>query len=106
MRAVVVREPGDPDVLGVQDVPEPEVGAAELLVEVAGAGVNRADLLQRAGHYDPPPGSPVWPGLEVAGTVTAVGADVPAASGWHVGDRVAALLLSLINISQTTRQRP
>ena len=92
MRAVVVREPGDPDVLGVQDVPEPEVGAAELLVEVAGAGVNRADLLQRAGHYDPPPGSPVWPGLEVAGTVTAVGADVPAAAGWHVGDRVAALL--------------
>ncbi|GIG23231.1 NAD(P)H quinone oxidoreductase [Cellulomonas chitinilytica] len=73
-------------------VPDPEVGPAELLVEVAGAGVNRADLLQRAGHYDPPPGSPVWPGLEVAGTVVEVGSDVPSASGWRVGDRVAALL--------------
>ncbi|MBO9553532.1 NAD(P)H-quinone oxidoreductase [Cellulomonas sp.] len=92
MRAVVVQSPGDPDVLSVADVPEPDLGATELLVDVAGAGVNRADLLQRAGHYDAPEGSPVWPGLEVAGTVAAVGADVPAAAGWQVGDRVAALL--------------
>lgn len=92
MRAVVVEKPGDPDVLSVRDVPDPVAGGTELLVEVAGAGVNRADLLQRAGHYDPPPGSPAWPGLEVAGTVAAVGAEVPVEAGWQVGDRVAALL--------------
>jgi len=92
VRAVVVEKPGDPDVLSVRDVPDPVAGGTELLVEVAGAGVNRADLLQRAGHYDPPPGSPAWPGLEVAGTVAAVGAEVPVEAGWQVGDRVAALL--------------
>ncbi|MGY4644660.1 NAD(P)H-quinone oxidoreductase [Cellulomonas sp. URHB0016] len=92
MRAVVVEHPGDPDVLSVRVVPDPVAAAGELLVDVAGAGVNRADLLQRAGRYDPPPGSPAWPGLEVAGTVAAVGAEVPEEAGWLVGDRVAALL--------------
>jgi NADPH2:quinone reductase len=92
VRAVVVEQPGDPDVLRVRDVPDPALGGTELLIQVAGAGVNRADLLQRAGHYDPPPGAPAWPGLEVAGTVVAVGADVPADAGWQVGDAVAALL--------------
>jgi putative PIG3 family NAD(P)H quinone oxidoreductase len=89
VRAVVVTEPGGPDVLAVRDVPPPEPGPADLLVAVAAAGVNRADLLQRQGHYPPPPGAPAWPGLEVGGTVLAVGADV---AGWRVGDRVAALL--------------
>ncbi|MDM7855201.1 NAD(P)H-quinone oxidoreductase [Cellulomonas alba] len=89
MRAVVVREPGGPDVLAVQDVAAPEPGPSDLLVAVAAAGVNRADLLQRQGHYPPPEGAPAWPGLEVSGTVTAVGPDV---AGWRVGDRVAALL--------------
>jgi len=84
-----VTGPGGPDVLAVQDVAAPEPGPADLLVAVAAAGVNRADLLQRQGHYEPPPGAPAWPGLEVSGTVLAVGADV---AGWRVGDRVAALL--------------
>ncbi len=59
------------------------------MVDVASAGVNRADLLQRAGSYPPPPGAPDWPGLEVSGTVARVG---DAVSGWSVGDRVVALL--------------
>jgi putative PIG3 family NAD(P)H quinone oxidoreductase len=88
---VVITNPGEPDVLRVADVPEPVPGARELLVEVAAAGVNRADLLQRAGHYPPPQGAPAWPGLEVAGTVLArgdgLGPDDP-----QPGDRVAALL--------------
>ncbi len=73
----------------MQDVPEPEPGPADLLLDVVAAGVNRADLLQAAGHYPPPAGAPPWPGLEVSGTVRAVGSDVV---GWAVGDRVAALL--------------
>ncbi|NYI58467.1 NAD(P)H-quinone oxidoreductase [Cellulomonas soli] len=97
MRAVVVSEPGDPDVLTVAEVPEPVPGPGELLVAVGAAGVNRADLLQRAGHYAPPAGAPAWPGLEVAGEVLAVGpgttaAEPSAGSPWQVGDRVAALL--------------
>lgn len=73
VRAVVVTEPGGPDVLAVRDVPSPVPGPGELLVQVSAAGVNRADLLQRAGHYPSPPGAPPWPGLEVSGTVVAVG---------------------------------
>ncbi|KQY46180.1 NAD(P)H-quinone oxidoreductase [Cellulomonas sp. Root137] len=91
MRAVVITKPGEPDVLAVEDVPDPVPGARDLLVEVAAAGVNRADLLQRAGHYPPPDGAPAWPGLEVAGTVAARGADL-GADDPQVGDRVAALL--------------
>lgn len=86
MRAIVVTEPGR---LAPADVPEPEPGPGELLVDVAAAGVNRADLLQAAGHYPPPPGAPAWPGLEVSGTVAALGAGV---TGWAPGDRLAALL--------------
>ncbi len=66
-----------------------EPGAGELLVDVAAAGVNRADLLQRAGHYPPPPGAPEWPGLEISGTVRRLG---PGVRGWEVGDQVVALL--------------
>lgn len=60
-----------------------------MLLDVAAAGVNRADLLQRQGRYPPPPGAPSWPGLEVSGTITALGAGV---SGWAIGDAVCALL--------------
>ena len=91
MRAVVITEAGGPEVLAVHDVPEPEPGPHDLTVEVAAAGVNRADLLQRQGQYPPPLGTPPWPGLEVSGTVVAIGAGV-AEDGWQVGDQVAALL--------------
>lgn len=73
----------------VDEVPEPVPGPGELLVQVAAAGVNRADVLQRQGHYPPPPGAPPWPGMEVSGVVSALG---PGTDGWAVGDRVAALL--------------
>ena len=89
MRAVVITRPGGPEVLEVAEVPDPHPAAGELLLDVAAAGVNRADLLQRAGHYPPPPGAPAWPGLEVAGVVRATG---PGVTGWAPGDRAAALL--------------
>lgn len=85
----MVRAPGGPEQLQVDQLPDPEPGAGELLVEVAAAGVNRADVLQRQGHYPPPPGAPDWPGMEISGVVSALG---PGTSGWSVGDRVAALL--------------
>jgi NADPH:quinone reductase len=87
----VITEPGGPDVLAVADVPDPVPGPRELLVDVAAAGVNRADLLQRAGRYPPPAGAPSWPGLEVSGTVVGRG-DGLGADDLQVGDRVAALL--------------
>nr|WP_297429757.1 NAD(P)H-quinone oxidoreductase [uncultured Actinotalea sp.] len=81
--------------LALTERPGPVPGAGEVLVEVAAAGVNNADLLQVAGHYPPPPGAPDWPGLEVSGTVVAVGPEGGAgttAPRPAVGDRVAALL--------------
>jgi len=87
----VITEPGEPDVLAVADVPDPVPGPRELLVEVAAAGVNRADLLQRAGRYPAPAGAPPWPGLEVSGTVVGRG-DGLGPDDLQVGDRVAALL--------------
>jgi putative PIG3 family NAD(P)H quinone oxidoreductase len=89
MRAIVITEPGGPQVLQIQDVPDPSAGPGEVLVRVAAAGVNRADLLQRMGHYPPPPGTPEYPGLEVSGTIEALGEGV---DGWSVGDQVGALL--------------
>ena len=89
MRAITISSPGDPEVLQVTDEPTPELAADEVLVRVHAAGVNRADLLQRRGFYDPPPGATLIPGLEVSGTIEKLGADV---TGWSVGDRVAALL--------------
>jgi len=71
------------------DVSEPEAGPDEVVIDVAAAGVNRADLLQLKGLHPPPPGAATWPGLEVSGTISQVGADV---TGWSVGDRVAALV--------------
>lgn len=89
MLAVVFESPGPPDVLHIGPVDEPVVGRGDVLVRVAAAGVNRADLLQRQGHYPAPPGAPSWLGLECSGWVEQVGDDV---SKWQVGDQVAALL--------------
>ncbi len=80
---------GGPEVLELQHEADlDEASGDAVIVEVAAAGVNRADVLQREGRYPPPPGAPPWPGLEVAGTVLAAGPDAP----WSPGDRVAALL--------------
>jgi putative PIG3 family NAD(P)H quinone oxidoreductase len=89
VRAVVVTEPGGPEVLVEADVPDPVAGPGEVVLEVAAAGVNRADLLQRQGHYAPPRGAPDWPGLECSGRVVEVGEEV---RGWSVGDEACALL--------------
>jgi putative PIG3 family NAD(P)H quinone oxidoreductase len=89
VRAVTIREPGGPEVLEPAQVPDPSPGAGEVLVRVAAAGVNRADVMQRLGHYPPPPGAPAWPGLEVSGTVEALGEGV---GDWSVGEQVCALL--------------
>lgn len=94
-----VREPGGPGVLEVADVPDPEPGPEEVLVEVRAAALNRADLLQRQGHYPAPPGAPSdVPGLEFAGVVAATGERAGAvaasagASPFRPGDRVMGLL--------------
>lgn len=89
MRAVVVEEPGGPDVLQVRDVPDPVPAADEVVVSTVAAGVNRADLAQRQGFYPPPPGAPPYPGLECSGRIAAVGGAV---TGWQPGDEVCALL--------------
>jgi putative PIG3 family NAD(P)H quinone oxidoreductase len=89
MRAVVITEPGGPEVLRLEDVPDPVPAAGDVLISVAAAGVNRADLMQRQGFYPPPPGAPPYPGLECSGQVTAIGAGV---TGLRPGDDVCALL--------------
>lgn len=89
MRAVVITEPGGPEVLRVEQVPDPVPGADEVVIEVAAAGVNRADLLQRQGLYPPPDGAPPYPGMECSGTVAALGSGV---TDWQLGDEVCALL--------------
>jgi putative PIG3 family NAD(P)H quinone oxidoreductase len=89
MRAVVVEEPGGPEALAYAEVPDPEVRDGDVLLDVVATAVNRADLLQRQGHYPPPPGASDVLGLECSGTVAAVGGGVDALS---VGDRVCALL--------------
>ena len=89
MRAVIIPSPGGPEVLRLAEVPDPVPGAGEVLVEIAAAGVNRADLLQRQGFYPPPPGAPEYPGLECAGRIIALG---PGVTGWQAGDQVCALL--------------
>lgn len=91
MRIIEVTSPGGPDRLVPAVRPDPTPGAGEVLVRVAAAGVNRADLLQREGRYPPPPGAPDWPGLEIAGVVIGHGPDIDG-SAWPLGARVAALL--------------
>jgi putative PIG3 family NAD(P)H quinone oxidoreductase len=89
MHAIVIENPGEPDVLQWKRVSNPVPSAGEVLLDVVAAGVNRADLMQRMGLYPPPEGAPEYPGLEVSGRVAAVGEGV---TGWRVGDEACALL--------------
>ena len=89
MQVIDVPLPGGPEALVLAERPVPQPGAAEVLIEVAAAGLNRADILQRRGFYPSPPGAPSSPGLEVAGTIVEVGAGV---TEFKVGDAVCALL--------------
>ena len=76
MKAITIPEPGEADALVPADVPTPEPGQGQVRIRVAAAGVNRADVMQRKGFYPPPPGAPEYPGLEVSGTVDAIGEGV------------------------------
>jgi len=89
VKAIVVDEPGDPEVMHLADVPDPVAGPGEVLVRARATAVNRADTLQRRGFYPPPPGVSEIIGMEVAGEVVGVGEGV---EGWSAGDRVMALL--------------
>ena len=90
MTAIGIKAAGGPDMLVSEQRPAPVPGAGEILVKVAAAGVNRPDVMQRMGLYPPPPGAPDIPGLEIAGEVAALGADV---KRWKLGDRVMALVV-------------
>jgi len=89
MRAVVATAPGDPEVLVVAEEPDPEPREGEVVIDVAAAGLNRADLMQRRGLYPPPPGTSSVLGMECSGTIAAIGDGVV---GWKAGDEVCALL--------------
>jgi NADPH2:quinone reductase len=89
MRVIEITQPGPPDVLKPGERPDPHAAAGEVLIDVVAAGVNRPDVLQRLGKYPPPPGASDIPGLEVAGTIAALGAGVTA---FAVGDQVCALV--------------
>ncbi|MFE9419109.1 NAD(P)H-quinone oxidoreductase [Streptomyces griseofuscus] len=89
MHAITIPEPGGPEALVWDEVPDPVAGEGEVLVEVVASAVNRADVLQRQGFYNPPPGASPYPGLECSGRIAAIG---PGVSGWTVGDEVCALL--------------
>ncbi|HWW63486.1 MAG TPA: NAD(P)H-quinone oxidoreductase [Sphingomonadaceae bacterium] len=89
MQAIVAISPGGPEVLEVTTIDNPALEKGQVLIDVAAAGVNRADILQRQGHYPPPPGASPIIGLEVAGTISALSTEI---EGWSVGDRVCALL--------------
>lgn len=105
MIAIEITRPGDPDVLVAAERPRPTPGPGEVLIEVAAAGVNRPDLMQRQGKYPPPPGASDIPGLEVSGTIVSVGPEArhaagtadardaaPSVPGWRIGERVCALV--------------
>ncbi len=89
MLCIEISTPGGPEVLKAVERPDPVPGPGDVLIKVAAAGVNRPDVMQRRGRYPPPPGASDIPGLEVAGTIVALGAGVGA---WQVGDRVCALV--------------
>ncbi|MGY9069280.1 NAD(P)H-quinone oxidoreductase [Streptomyces sp. CAS3] len=89
MHAITIPEPGGPEALVWDEAPDPVAGEGEVLVEVVASAVNRADVLQRQGFYNPPPGASPYPGLECSGRIAAIG---PGVSGWTVGDEVCALL--------------
>ena len=89
MKAILVNEDKS---LRWDNVPDPVIKDDEVLVEIHAAALNRADLMQRAGDYPPPPGCPDWMGLEIAGVITAMGAVAKSESHWKIGDKVCALL--------------
>lgn len=89
MTCIEISTPGPPEVLRPVERPDPAPAHGEVLIRVAAAGVNRPDVMQRQGHYPPPPGASDIPGLEVAGVIESVGENV---SGWNVGDAVCALV--------------
>ncbi|MEU8550728.1 NAD(P)H-quinone oxidoreductase [Streptomyces roseoverticillatus] len=89
MHAITITEPGGPEALVWSEVPDPVPAEGEVLIEVVASAVNRADVVQRQGFYDPPPGASPYPGLECSGRIAALG---PGVSGWAVGDEVCALL--------------
>jgi putative PIG3 family NAD(P)H quinone oxidoreductase len=87
--AITIPEPGGPEALVWAEVEDPTAGPGEVLIDVTASGINRADLLQRAGFYPPPPGAPPYPGLECSGRIAAIGDGVDT---WRPGDEVCALL--------------
>ena len=89
MKAIEVKNPGQGYALAVAEIPVPEPGAGEVLIKVAAAGLNRADLAQAMGAYPPPPGASTTLGMEVSGTIARLGANVTA---WKEGDAVCALI--------------
>jgi hypothetical protein len=91
MQAITIPHPGGPEVLTLAEMADPIAGPGEILIEVAAAGVNRADIGQRLGIYPSPPGTSPLPGMEVSGTIAALGHGV---GEWSIGDRVCALLPS------------
>lgn len=101
MRAIEITQPGGPEVLRPTMRPVPQPGPGEVLIKVAAAGVNRPDVQQRKGSYNPPPGTTDLPGLEIAGTIVAIGEADPYAEledfypgplNWKIGDAVCALV--------------
>jgi NADPH:quinone reductase len=90
MTAIGIKAPGGPEMLLPEQRAVPKPGDGEILVKVAAAGVNRPDVMQRKGLYPPPPGAPDIPGLEIAGELVALGANV---KRWKIGDRVMALVI-------------
>jgi NADPH:quinone reductase len=89
MKAIGIEHPGPDYRLVLRDISTPQPGPGQMLIKVAAAGLNRADLLQGRGNYPPPPGAPDTPGMEVSGTVAALGAEV---TGFAAGDKVCALI--------------
>jgi putative PIG3 family NAD(P)H quinone oxidoreductase len=89
MRFIEIATPGGPEMLQIATAPDPKPGPGEVLIRVAAAGINRADLLQRQGHYPPPPGASPILGMEVSGHIAALGEGV---LRWQIGDPVCALL--------------
>ena len=90
MRAIQIVQPGGPEVLTIAEMSTPKPGAGEVLIKVAAAGINHADLLQREGHYPPPPGASPLLGMEVSGHIAELGTRVDAR--WKIGDAVCALI--------------
>ena len=89
MKAIVVTEPGGPEALTWSEASDPTPGPDDVVIDIAAAAVNRADVMQRMGHYPPPAGTTDIIGLECAGTIAAIGDSV---KGWSIGDEVCALL--------------